>query len=410
VAAMPIQYRVDAGPMSKTSSGAVVIDNAAGLRRVQAMFDNWQKAPNTSLSFRYAGPLLQYGSFAGGSIATVADYNATQGACKAGLESPIMFDSNGSITQDLGLPEDIIGFAGICKMDAQAGHVMSAFALLNGRFQNGINTSSDYELTATQFDEAITHEIGHFLGLDHSEINGPVNGTCLAVMRAELPLMYPVAICPARTDSGLPILAPDDQAWIAKLYPGPTFEQAYGTIRGVVYFSDGVSQAQGVNVIARLVDDPATPDDESYRVAVSVVSGFRFTGNPGQDVTGDNKGGSLTGSRDPSLIGYYEIPVPPGTYTVFVENISSNFRGGSSVGPLDPPMWIQGIEEFWNKAESPFDDDLDKDPVKVDAGQTVDHIDIILNNTPYRFDDLEDGAFLVPLRNKLDLVSSRSNG
>jgi hypothetical protein len=37
-AAMPIQYRVDGGPMSANPAGQVVISNATGASRVQSMF------------------------------------------------------------------------------------------------------------------------------------------------------------------------------------------------------------------------------------------------------------------------------------------------------------------------------------------------------------------------------------
>ncbi len=398
-AAMPIQYRVDGGPMSKTPSGTVVINNAAGFSRVQAMFNNWQQAPNTTLSFQYAGPLQPSGTFTGGDVTTVADFNAILGSCNTGQQNPIIFDADGTLLQDLGLPGDVIGFAGICKVDENAGHIVSAFALMNGQFQDGIDKPPNYELTAAQFDQAITHEIGHFSGLDHSQINLAVlNGSCTADDNAGLPLMFPIAICPARTESGLPILAPDDQAWIAKLYPSSTYAQAYGTISGVIYFSDGITQVQGVNVIARQIDDLTTSQDESRRVAVSVVSGFHFTGNPGQNVTGTNTGGAAAGSRDATLIGYYEIPVPPGTYTIEVEGVSTYFVGGSSVGPLDPPLNIPGVPEFWNSTESAFDDPMVKDTIGVSAGQVVRNVNIILNGTPPRFDDWEDGgAFLVPL-------------
>ncbi len=398
-AAMPIQYRVDGGPMSKTPAGITVISNATGLTRVQGMFNNWQQAPNTALSFQYAGPLQPSGTFVGGDVVTVTDFNAIIGSCNAGQQNPIIFDADGSLLQDLGLPGDVIGFASICKVDEHAGHILSAFALMNGQFQDGVNQAPNYELTAGQFDQAITHEIGHFSGLDHSQINvSVINGFCSDDDIAGLPLMFPFAACPARTESGLPILAPDDQAWVAKLYPSTTYSQGYGTISGVIYFTDGITQVQGVNVIARQVDDPATPQDESHRVAVSVVSGFRFTGNPGQNVTGDNTGGSRTGSRDATLIGYYEIPVPPGSYTIEIESINPYFIQGSSVGPLDPPIYSPGPVEFWNSTESAFDDPSTKDKIDVGAGQTIKNINIILNGTPPRFDNWEDGgAFLVPL-------------
>jgi hypothetical protein len=96
------------------------------------------------------------------------------------------------------------------------------------------------------------------------------------------------------------------------------------------------------------------------------------------------------------LIGYYEIPVPPGTYTVEVESIDPTFQGGSGLGPLDPPIGLPGQPEFWNADESAFDDPTVKDPITINGGQTVDQIDIILNGTPPRFDQFEDpGAWLL---------------
>jgi hypothetical protein len=125
------------------------------------------------------------------------------------------------------------------------------------------------------------------------------------------------------------------------------------------------------------------------------VSGYRFTGNPGQSLTGDNTGGSDHGSRDATVIGYYEIPVPPGTYTVEVESVDLSFQGGSGLGPLDPPIPLPGQHEFWHSDESAFDDPTVSEPITVNAGQTVDQINIILNSTPPRFDQFEDpGAWV----------------
>ena len=394
-AAMPIQYRVDTGPLAKLSGGAVTIDNTAGLARVQNMFAVWQNVPTTSIRFQYAGTILATGSFRGGDVKTIDDFKAVYGDCQAGTQNPIVFDADGSIVAALGLPPDIIGFAAPCKLDSATGHIDSGFALLNGQFQDGVNQGTNYELTSSQFDQAITHELGHFAGLDHSQINVSVlDGQlpCSTDQLAGLPLMFPVAYCQARADAGLPMLSPDDQAWISKLYPNSSFATSYGTISGIVYFSDGKTPVQGVNVIARLVDDPSTPADESLRNAVSVVSGFLFTGNPGQPFTGDNTDGDSNGSRNPQLVGYFEIPVPAGTYTVEVESIRSSFQAGSRLGPLDPPIASPGPPEFWNQSESAFDLPSAFDPIAVAAGQTVANTNFILNGTPARFDQFEDGA------------------
>jgi hypothetical protein len=396
VASMPIQYRVDGGPLSKGPGGGPTVDNASGLARLQTMLAIWQNVSTASVRFQFAGSIQPTGSFAGGDVASAADFNAVYGACNAGQQTPIIFDANGSIVSELGLPPDIIGFASPCKLDAATGHIVTGFALLNGEFQDNVSQGANFELTASQFDEAITHELGHLLGLDHSQINASVldeQRQCSVDKLAGLPLMFPFAYCQSRADAGLPVLAPDDKAWISKFYPTNTTAANYGTISGVVYFSDGITPAQGVNVIARRVDDTSTNANESLRIAVSVVSGYLFTGNPGQSVTSDNVKGDSSGSRNPQLIGFYEIPVPPGTYTVEVESIRSSFEFGSRVGPLDPPAPNPGRPEFWDKNESAFDKPAAFDTVTVGAGESVKGIDFVLNGTPTRFDQFEDGIF-----------------
>jgi hypothetical protein len=394
----PIRYTVDGGPLSAGPGGNVVISNSQGVARIQSLFQNWQSVSTTSITYSYAGTITAPGLAANGDVKTIQDFNAVRGVCNAGSQSPVIFDADGSLLRALGLGPLVIGFSGACKLDPVAGHIVSALVFLNGEFQDGVNNpaASNYELSADQFDEAITHEMGHFSGLDHSQINldlfqsGNVDN-CNVDELAGLPLMFPVAFCQSRKSAGLPILAPDDVAWISKLYPNSSFSSNYGTISGFILFSDGITHVQGLNVIARRVDDPSTPEDESKRIAVSVVSGFMFTGNPGQSITGDNTSGSTLGSRNPALIGYYEIPVPPGTYTVQVENLDAAFTGGSSVGPLDPPAITYGAYEYWHQYESAFDDPSKKDPLTVQAGQKLSNINIILNQTPPRFDQFEDG-------------------
>lgn len=411
-AAMPIHYRVDSGPMSINPSGTIVVSNSQGLARVQSMVNTWAAVQTAQISFVNDGALTVPAS---GHVASAADFNAAVAACKSGQETPIIFDSNGSIFSALGLDQDVIGFAAPCNF--LGSKIVNAYAMLNGAMQDGVSSSTNPELSAAAFDEAIVHELGHFLGLDHSQINLQIFSAanvnhCPLDALAGLPVMFPVSFCQARVTAGLPPLAPDDTAWISKLYPNANPQTSYGTISGYILFSDGLSHMQGVNVIARSVDDPSTPQDESQAIAVSVVSGYLFTGNPGQSITAkylacnptsacppngfrdDNTAGSSFGSRDATLIGYYEIPVTPGTYTVQVESIDSGFEGGSSVGSLDPPIPMPGPPEFWHQNESANDDPTKKDSITVAAGQTVGNTNIIVNNTPPRYDQFEDGISL----------------
>jgi hypothetical protein len=402
-AKMPVAYRLDPGPMSVVG-GTTVIDHNTGAQRVQSMFGVWQSVATAKISFTNAGAILPAGSYTGGDLQTALQFNDVIGSCNKGTQSPVIFDANGALIKSLGLPPEVIGFNAPCALDTAHGYILSSAVVLNGEFQDGINGSANYELSANQFDEAITHELGHFSGLDHSQINVDIltNLTfpCEVDTLAGLPLMFPIALCQARKDAGLPVLATDDVAWISTLYPNnPTAN--YGTISGVIYFNDGVSPMQGANVIARMMDDPGTPEDESRRIAVSVVSGYAYTINPGQSVTAilgkfeDNTNGSPPGSRNPALIGYYKISVPPGTYTVEVEAIYTAFVGGSSVGPLDSPVALPGDPEFWNKDESAFDFPMQRDMITVTAGENVTGIDIILNGSYPRFDQYEDNGKLV---------------
>lgn len=415
-AKMPIQYRVDPGPMASTSNGTVVIDNATGLQRVQSMVGVWQAVPTATVSFANAGQLLSTGSYvAGTDLTTATQFNDVAGSCQKGIQNPVIFDADSKLMSALGLPPEVIGFTSGCALDAAGGHLTGALIVMNGIFQDKISAPSstppNFELTANEFDEAITHELGHFLGLDHSQINLDLftnalssgGGACDVDELAGIPLMFPVEFCQARKDAGLPILSPDDVSWISSLYPNAaTYPGAYGTISGRIFFSDGVTQAQGVNVIARALDDPATQQNESLRVAVSAISGYLFTGNPGQSVTQDmadpaehNAGGDRNGSRNPQLVGYYQIAVPPGTYTIEVESIYTAFDSDSGIGPLNPPVPLPGaIPKFWQENGSAFDIPLQRGTLRINPGDNVQNRDIILNGTQPRFDQFEDSGTL----------------
>lgn len=388
---MPIQYRVDTGPLSAK------VNNADALVRVRKMFDVWQNVPTANISYKYAGAITN-GAGQQIDVSTVAQFNDVIGVCDAGTENPVIFDADGSLLRGLGADDSIIGVSSICNVDPTAGFILSAFALMNGKWQDG-NTANG-ELSAAEFNAAIVHELGHLSGLGHTQVNLQVLSSPDACddsdLIAGLPLMFPFSVCEPVVDSeGFPVLSADDLSGISNLYPNAQTASSYGTITGTVFFRDGLSQAQGVNVIARRLDDPNTTQDESLRIAVSAVSGERFTGNPGQDVTGDNSTGDLTGSRDPNLIGKFEIHVPPGTYTVEIQSVFFAFTGGSSLTPLDPPIQMTAPSEFWNQNESGFDLPGQSDTISVGAGQTIENINIIENNVfENRFDGFEDGAQL----------------
>jgi hypothetical protein len=163
-------------------------------------------------------------------------------------------------------------------------------------------------------------------------------------------------------------LSVDDMAWISRLYPDPNFAATHGTISGTVFFSDGESHAQFVNVIARPVGNP-----QNRTSAVSVLSGYRFRAIHGNPLTGD--GPSAFGTVAAGDIGLFEIPVPTGSYMIELESVHPSFVEGSSIGGYRISMP--------GSAPAPFG------PVVVSPGLTSPGNNLILIGTPPRFDQFE---------------------
>ncbi len=364
--AAPIAYRTDGGSLG-------TIGNAAAVSRVAAMFDVWEDVPSASIRYSRAGPILPVGGdFTDGNVNTADEYNAVEGSCGNGTQSPIVFDVDGSLFEDLGEDPSVIGFAGPCAING-LGQYVSGVAVMNGIYQDGTNTPDTPELSAAGFDAAFVHEFGHFSGLDPSQINVQCQLGCGLIHQEGLPTMFPYLVHESQGS-----LSTDDIAWISRLYPaggGSGFAATHGTISGRVYFTDGESQVQFANVIARRVDEG---DDEDRKIAVSNVAGYRFRACQPNPIT--NPSGNLcppSGSLVPSHIGLYEIPVPAGSYTIEVESIDPGFTAGSSVGPSDFPIALPG------SAPPP------SAPITVTAGQTSAGNDVTLVGTPPRFDQFE---------------------
>lgn len=369
--AAPISYRTDNGPLSAT------VNEASARARVAGMFNVWQNVTTSSIAYSRAGFISATTGFSDGDVSTVAEFNAIETDCGNAVQSPIVYDADATIFIGLGLDQtSIIGFAGPCTISTAAPFQYgSGHAVMNGLFQDGQPNPAD--ITTAEFDGAFIHEFGHFSGLDHSQINvncyaGP---SCSADDLVGLPTMFPFLV-----DVTQNVLSDDDIAWISRLYPqttgGTTFANTHGTITGTVFFSDGLSHAQFVNVIARRVDTGA---NEDRRSAVSVSSGFKtrvFRGNP---INATAPGDISPGSAAAADIGYFEIPVPAGSYTLEVESINPDFTAGSSVGgwPYDNRIAMPGT------APAPTG------PIAVAAGATVSGNNITLIGTDPRYDQFE---------------------
>ncbi len=209
--------------------------------------------------------------------------------------NPIVYDNDGSIIdayfgvgQGTGSNASVVGFAA-SSIFIGSSFFTEGFAVINGNDSLPIN---DSEMTLI-----VAHEIGHYLGLDHSQAN--INNTeslydaCPAANN-DYPLMYPYA---CRNN---PVTHPDDNVSLSTLYPTAGFFQQQGQLTGSFVTSDG-TPVKGANL---WVENTQTGE------VFSIVSDYLM-----------------------QCTGYFALMLPPGDYTLHANSINNEFYAGSSVGP-----------------------------------------------------------------------------
>lgn len=206
--------------------------------------------------------------------------------------NPVVYDETGEIIDAFfgaGQSDYTIGFAASI-LTVGSSHFDEGYAVINGKLN-----LSDIELKLL-----IAHEIAHFFGLDHTQVdidNQETNFGSPAFCSSDqgsYPLMYPIICRDEET------LHQDDISAISALYPSTDINNYFGILQG--RFVDETNTAVlGANIWAKNTVTGET---------VSIVSDY------------------LT-----QKTGFYKLYLPAGSYTLHANSINTLFNGGSGVGP-----------------------------------------------------------------------------
>jgi len=259
--------------------------------------------------------------------------------------SPVVFDEDGEILDSLFgqcSKFSILGFAGYDDIDDGSGDPTQLIvrrgqalfsgaclpdALGNTEVKPGCGTCKR-ALTDQEIRTIITHEMGHLLGMDHSQVNpdsfalcGGVDG-CPSNVAQDIPTMFPILVNQAQMLD----LHRDDIAYIQRLY-GNTSNDC--TISGRVLASNGSTEVRGVEVVARNLAPGMENSD-----AISFISGAEA---PRVNSFGKGQGNCREHCGDFTINGLQRGE----SYQLCVQPILAQFTGGSSIEPVDPPF--QGV-------------------------------------------------------------------
>ena len=307
----PITYKVDLGSLG-------TLDNLQATALVDECFSKWGDVATSTIYFSNDGNLgvdvdaSNYGTY----------WNSGDGI------NPVVFDDNGAIMDavyGVGGKDSVLGFASF----SSGLYIGEGFVVLNGNFAD--DSGNPGVLKAT-----IVHELGHFIGLDHCQINTQYSSDGDLTNDKYVPTMFPFQ---TDNDTSLAELNPDDEAALTLLYPVGA-DSVYGKISGTVVRNDG-SPVLGANVVAVMVGN------EDMNQFSSVSDYYRQS------------------------TGAFEMHVLPGTYKVFIEPINTAFTGGSSVGPYAETLYGFLNDSFVNPVTKEYYNGPDESAEEADLNAYV---------------------------------------
>ncbi len=233
--------------------------------------------------------------------------------------NPVVYDSDGTIIE---------AFFGAQQSDLIIGFSASIYTERGSYFEEGYAViNGSIKLTDIELKLLIAHEIGHFFGLDHTQVDidnqesSSFPQFCSTSIPENYPLMYPF-VC-----RNVESLHSDDISAVSALYPATNINDNFGILEG------------------RFVDDSGTPILGANIWVENTVSGDTY---------------SIVSDYLAQGTGHYRLYLPAGSYTLHANSINSEFYAGSGIGPysltifdisfqsphpITPPVTYQGDSE-----------------------------------------------------------------
>lgn len=298
--------------------------NAQMLSKLATNLGYWDDLSEVNVDFDVIS-----GSITGVDGCNYGDYlvGVTGGSDAAASDSlnPVLFDNDGEIVAAVAGTSNkfrVLGFANPAGFTSDYSQIVDGQAVFNCRCLAG-NEFGDCTVgqATVVFSEddlnfTMTHELGHFQNLDHTQINSDLVSDGDDANDEYIPTMYPISENAAAQISPIQ----DDISALGGIYPSSTFVSGQCLVTGSLRFSGGqqmrCADVQAINAADR-------------SKSVAFISGAYA---PAVDNNGD--GDTADSGECTANCGDFQLYLDPGiSYTVSVTAVNSEFTGGSGLSP-----------------------------------------------------------------------------
>ena len=375
-----IEYLVDAGGLGR-------LTHEQSLQLLQAAMAIWEAEAN--VEFVYSGTtneIIDGNNYR--DYLVVDESICTDSSTAERVENALQFDRISIIGFDNTantIMNDADGLSGsgnavgrtditcISGTNADPQFITSAQIILNGAYLDGVAGPPD--LTVNTMVGVIVHELGHFIGLDHSSANQVLDQMIDSGALDEdtyaryVPTMESTLV----VHEDMATLNPDDIAAAQSLYPfadSPT-----SLVSGNVTDAEN-SDFRGAQMEMRNIDDPLCE-------VFSFVSGKQCT--PLKIVEGGSTTivASVCGNDSTNTGQFFLRAIPSGNYTLSAQEVIDYYKGGvippfSTEFPIDE---LVGEAEFYNATDLATEDFDSRTLITVTDAEDLSDLTITLSST-----------------------------